>query len=129
MLRLARTSLLIALFAALVPLAATAAPRMPIGFQDDPTFRWIEGAPDALDRAQEANVSIIRATADWRAAAPRKPARATNPFDSAYQLNDLDDMIRNAQARGIQVMLTIWGTRNGRTAARRRTCRRRRSPT
>jgi hypothetical protein len=109
-LRLARISLFVALFAALAPLAATAAPRMPIGFQDDPTFRWIDGAPDALDRAQEANVSIIRATADWRAAAPAKPARATNPFDSAYRLNDLDDLIRNAQARGIQVMLTIWGT-------------------
>lgn len=110
MLRLARISLIVGLFAALVPLAATAATRMPIGFQDDPTFRWIQGAPGALDRAQAANVSIIRATADWRAAAPTRPARATNPFDPAYHLQDLDDMIRNAQARGIQVMLTIWGT-------------------
>lgn len=110
MLRLSRIALLIAAVAALAPMAASAADRMPIGFQDDPTFRWLEGAPTQLDRAAEAGATIIRATADWRAIAPTRPARATNPFDKAYNLNDLDDMIRNAQARGIQVMLTIWGT-------------------
>jgi hypothetical protein len=83
---------------------------MPIGFQDDPTFRWLEGAPEQLDRVQEAGATIIRATADWRAIAADKPTRATDPFDPKYNLNDLDDMIRNAQMRGIQVMLTIWGT-------------------
>jgi aryl-phospho-beta-D-glucosidase BglC (GH1 family) len=109
-LRICRIALLTALLAVLVPTAASAAGRMPIGFQDDPTFRWLEGAPAQLDRVQEAGASIIRATADWRAIAPKRPARATNPFDPAYNLNDLDDMIRNAQQRGIQVMLTIWGT-------------------
>ena len=110
MLRISRIALLTALLAVLVPTAASAAARMPIGFQDDPTFRWIEGAPAQLDRVQEAGATILRATADWRAIAPTRPARATNPFDKAYNLNDLDDMIRNAQMRGIQVMLTIWGT-------------------
>ena len=110
MLRISRIALLTALLAVLVPTAASAADRMPIGFQDDPTFRWIEGAPAQLDRVQEAGATILRATADWRAIAPTRPARATNPFDKAYNLNDLDDMIRNAQMRGIQVMLTIWGT-------------------
>jgi hypothetical protein len=109
-LRLVRIACLAGLVTALAPLAAHAANRMPVGFQDDPTFRWIDGAPDELDLVQSANASIIRATADWRAIAPRKPARATNPFDKAYNLNDLDDLIRNAQERGIQVMLTIWGT-------------------
>jgi hypothetical protein len=108
--RLSRIALLTALLAALAPMAATAAPRMPVGFQDDPTFRWLEGAPTQLDRVQEAGATIIRATADWRAIAAQKPTRATNPFDPKYNLNDLDDMIRNAQMRGIQVMLTIWGT-------------------
>jgi hypothetical protein len=108
--RLVRIAFIAALLSAVTPLAATAATRMPVGFQDDPTFRWSDGAQDALDRVQEANASIIRATADWRAAATKRPARATNPFDPAYNLGDLDDMIRNAQARGIQVMLTIWGT-------------------
>jgi hypothetical protein len=108
--RLSRIALLTALLAALAPMAATAAPRMPIGFQDDPTFRWLAGAPEQLDLVQEAGATMIRATADWRAIAAEKPTRATNPFDPKYNLNDLDDMIRNAQMRGIQVMLTIWGT-------------------
>jgi hypothetical protein len=108
--RLARIALLTAILAALAPMAATAAPRMPVGFQDDPTFRWIEGAPEQLDRLQETGATIIRATADWRAIAAERPVRATDPFDKNYNLNDLDDMIRNAQQRGIQVMLTIWGT-------------------
>jgi hypothetical protein len=109
-LRLVRIALFAALLSALVPAAATAATRMPVGFQDDPTFRWLPGAPEELDRVQEAGATIIRATADWRAIAAQKPVRATNPFDKNYNLNDLDDMIRNAQQRGIQVMLTIWGT-------------------
>jgi hypothetical protein len=108
--RLARIAFVLALFAALVPAGAAAAPHMLMGFQDDPTFRWAEAAPDQLDQAQEANVSLIRATADWRAIAAKKPVRATNPFDKNYNLNDLDALVRNAQERGIQVMLTIWGT-------------------
>jgi Cellulase (glycosyl hydrolase family 5) len=118
--RLSRIALSVAVLAALAPVAASAQTRMPVGFQDDPTFRWIEGAPVQLDRVQETGATIIRATADWRAIAPTRPARATNPFDKAYHLQDLDDMIRNAQQRGIQVMLTIWGTpswANGRKGA------------
>jgi len=83
---------------------------MLMGFQDDPTFRWIGDAQHRLDQAQEANVSLIRATADWRAIAAKKPVRATNAFDKNYNLNDLDDLVRSAQERGIQVMITIWGT-------------------
>ena len=39
--RLARIAFVLALFAALVPAGAAAAPHMLIGFQDDPTFRWM----------------------------------------------------------------------------------------
>jgi hypothetical protein len=108
--RFARIVLVLAAAAALAPAGAAAAPHMLICFQDDPTFRWMPGAPDQLDLAQEANVSLIRATADWRAIAAKKPVRATNPFDKNYNLNDLDALVRNAQMRGIQVMITIWGT-------------------
>jgi aryl-phospho-beta-D-glucosidase BglC (GH1 family) len=108
--RIVRIVVLLAVCAAVAPLAATAATRMPIGFQDDPSFRWNEDRLESLDYAGEANASIIRATVDWRAIAPTRPARATNPFDPAYRLDDLDDMIRQAQSRGIEVTLTIWGT-------------------
>ena len=36
--------------------------------------------------------------------------KATDPFDPAYTFENLDDLVRNAQRRGLQVMITIWGT-------------------
>lgn len=90
--------------------AASAARRMPIGFQDDATFRWSKNPPRELDEAAAAHASLIRTIADWRAIAPARPRRATNPFDPAYRLNDLDQLVRGAQERGIRVMITIWGT-------------------
>ena len=89
---------------------ASAAPRMAVGFHDDATFRWNAGAADALSRAEAAHASVIRTIADWRAIAPRRPARAANSFDPAYSFSGLDDLVRNAQRRGIQVMITLWGT-------------------
>ncbi|HSP71156.1 MAG TPA: cellulase family glycosylhydrolase [Gaiellaceae bacterium] len=110
MLRPVRIALAVSLAALVVPAAASASVRMPIGFQDDPTFRWNGDVAAELDKAAEANATIIRATADWRAIAPTKPRSATNSFDPAYHLNDLDDLVRLAQQRGIQVMITIWGS-------------------
>lgn len=110
MLRPVRIALAISLAALVVPAAASASVRMPIGFQDDPTFRWNGNVPAELDKVEAANATIIRATADWRAIAPTKPRNATNSFDPAYNLGDLDGLVRLAQQRGIEVMITIWGT-------------------
>jgi hypothetical protein len=109
-LRPVRIALVVCLAALVLPAAAGAAIRMPVGFQDDATFRWNGNSEAELDKAATAGASIIRATADWRAIAPTRPANARNPFDKAYNLSDLDDLIRLAQARGIEVYLTIWGT-------------------
>jgi len=92
------------------PTRGTAAQRMPIGFMDDPAFRWSADAPQELDQAKTAHASIVRTIANWSTIASRRPSRATNPFDPAYRLNDLDELVRNAQSRGIVVMITIWGT-------------------
>ena len=89
---------------------AVAAQRMPIGFMDDPTLRWSPNAPQELDRVAATHASIVRTIANWSQIAPRRPARATNPFDPAYRLGDLDQLVRNAQQRGLVVMITIWGT-------------------
>jgi hypothetical protein len=98
------------LVALAAPGVASAALRMPVGFQDDPTFRWNGRIAEELDAVQAAHASIIRTTANWSTIATRRPAKAANPFDPAYRLDDLDDLIRNAQRRGIEVMITIWGT-------------------
>jgi hypothetical protein len=100
----------VCLVALVAPSAGAAAPRMLLGFHDDPSFRWSADATGLLDEVQAAHASLIRTTASWRAIAPRRPLRPGDSFDPAYRLGDLDDLVRNAQKRGLQVMITIWGT-------------------
>lgn len=83
---------------------------MPVGFQDDATFLWSPGAGVALDRVEDAHASVVRTIVDWRSIAARRPGRPTDSFDPAYRFSALDDLVRNAQRRGIQLMITIWGT-------------------
>jgi hypothetical protein len=90
---------------------AAPAPRMWVGFQDDLGFRWGKSRGRLLDDASRARVTVIRTTVYWSQTALHRPAHPRNPFDPAYRtLSDLDELLRGAQRRGIQVLLTIWGT-------------------
>jgi hypothetical protein len=89
---------------------ATSVPRLYVGFQDDPSFRWSEARAANLDRAADARVSVIRTTVTWAAVAPTRPVKAGDPFDEAYRFDDLDELVRGAQQRNIEVLLTVWGT-------------------
>lgn len=102
--------------AALALAAAVAAPlggsaqRMWVGFHDDPSFRWEGDRGATLDRVRAANATLVRAVVTWAQVAPERPAVATDPFDPAYRLDDLDELVRAAQQRGLEVLLSIWGT-------------------
>jgi hypothetical protein len=98
------------LLAAAVPAAAVGAQRMPVGFQDDPSFRWRDDRATNLNNATATGASIIRTTAYWSRIAPTRPGNATDPFDPAYHFEDIDELVRNAAFRGMTVLLTIWGT-------------------
>jgi hypothetical protein len=84
--------------------------RMLVGFQDDPSFRWRDDREAMLDAARAAATTVIRATVHWHQAAPTRPHRPADAFDPAYRLEDIDELARNAQRRGIELLLTIWGT-------------------
>jgi hypothetical protein len=99
-----------ALTALLSPPVASSAPRMYVGFHDDVAFRWNDNRTDVLDQARGANATIIRTLVDWSKTAPTRPSSPTNSFDSAYRFDDVDELVRNAQARGLEVIITIWGT-------------------
>jgi hypothetical protein len=103
---------LLALVALLAAPAATvsAAPRLQIGFYDDPSFRWSGSIPQNLASARAAGSSIIHTTADWSQIAPRRPQVALDPDDPAYKLSDLDALVRDAARYGQQVMINISGT-------------------
>ena len=107
---LVRLLVLACLAAALVAPAASAADRMWVGFHDDPVLRFDGGRTEAMDRARGNGASVVRTLIDWSKAAPTRPTDATDPFDPAYRFDDVDEVVRNAQQRGLEVLITLWGT-------------------
>ncbi|HWG56970.1 MAG TPA: cellulase family glycosylhydrolase, partial [Gaiellaceae bacterium] len=89
---------------------ASAAPRMYVGFHDDPNLRYAANRAATLDQVQASNATVVRTLVTWAHVAPKRPANAANPFDPSYRFDDLDELVRNSQARGLEVLLTIWGT-------------------
>jgi len=94
----------------LTPALASAAPRMYVGFHDDPNFRYGANRAAMLDQARDTNSTVVRTLVTWAHVAPRRPARPADPFDPAYNFDDLDEFVRNTQSRGLEVLMTIWGT-------------------
>jgi Cellulase (glycosyl hydrolase family 5) len=102
--------IVLGLLALAAPAAATSADRMLVGFQDDPSFRWLDTRTTNITTASQTGASIVRTTVYWNRIAPTRPAVATDPFDPAYQFGDLDDFVRSASYNGMTVMLAVWGT-------------------
>lgn len=103
---------LLALIAFLIAPAAAvqAAPRMPIGFFDDPTFRWSPQRAANLQSVAVSGASVIHTTATWASIAPTKPSNPANGDDPAYHLSDLDELVFQSGIYGLRVMIDINGT-------------------
>ena len=108
--RLVQLLLVAAAAALLVPPVAVSAQRMYVGFHDDPNFRYEENRHAVLDQARDANTTIVRTLVTWANIAPTRPTNPSDPFDPAYRFDDLDELVRNTQLRGMEVLITIWGT-------------------
>jgi Cellulase (glycosyl hydrolase family 5) len=89
---------------------ALAAPRMPIGFFDDPSFRWSADRAANMAAAAADGASVINTTATWATIAPTRPADPSNGDDPAYRLTDLDDLVATAGLYHLRVMIDITGT-------------------
>ena len=76
---------------------------MYLGFLDDASFRFDAQRGQAFDTARSADASIVRTIVRWNDVARRRPKNAANPFDRAYRFDDLDEFVRNAQQRGMEV--------------------------
>jgi hypothetical protein len=92
------------------PVPLSAAPRLYVGFLDDQSFRWEQNRRANLDRARRQGATIVRTIVNWSVAAQQEPHHPSDPFAPEYRLSDVDDLVRNAERRGIEVLLTIWGT-------------------
>jgi hypothetical protein len=99
-----------ALVAAAFAATARANVQMPIGFFDDPSFRWSADRMQNLQDAANAGGSIVHTTASWPNIAPKRPADALDGDDPAYRLADLDELVGNAGKAGMRVMIDINGT-------------------
>jgi hypothetical protein len=87
----------------------TPAPAMLVGFLDDVSFRWHPERAAMLDRAQATGAKVVRAFIRWHLAAPERPAPGEPPFVESH-LWELDELVAGAEARGMEVLFTIWGT-------------------
>ncbi len=110
MLVLARVLVAATAVLALAAGSASAEERMWIGFHDDPVLRYGPDRLAELDAVRGANATIVRTLVEWRSVAPTRPGSAANAFDPSYRFADLDEFVRNAQERGMEVLMTIWGT-------------------
>ena len=108
--RFARLVIAVCVVAALAAPTALAAERMWIGFHDDPSFRWVNDRASRVQASAQANASIMRLLVQWNLVAKTRPSSPSDPFDAAYEFDDLDEAIRAAQEDDMEVMLTISGT-------------------
>lgn len=108
--RTARLVIVVCLIAALTAPAALAAERMWVGFNDDPSYRWVADRQDRIRASADASATIMRLLVQWNLVAKTKPANASDPFDPAYTFDDIDEAVRTAQDEDMEVMLTISGT-------------------
>lgn len=105
-----RLILVLSALAVLLAPGAMGAERMWVGFHDDPSYRWVNDRLVRIERSATDGSTIVRLLVLWNQAAPQRPAQATNPFDPAYRLDDVDEAVRSAQEMDQEVMLTISGT-------------------
>jgi Cellulase (glycosyl hydrolase family 5) len=112
-----------ALMAALVfPASAPAARGLVTGLTAVEQYQSPDPGKRALwfDRTVEAGAGIVRLSIEWRAVAPQPPAAPTNP--NSYDFSGIDGAVRDAAARGVQVLITVnssppWAEAPGRPAS------------
>jgi hypothetical protein len=103
-------SALIAVLA--IPASASATRGLTTGFEDGDEF---QGADQAVrtkwfDRATDAGAGIVRLAVIWPAiAATGRPADPTNPGSTSYDFSSVDAAVRDAESRGLKVLLSVNG--------------------
>jgi hypothetical protein len=99
----------LAVFCALVLVSAASAARgMKLGIYDD--AQTLGNTGPAFAQLAELRVQIVRVGLSWRDAAPTKPAAGTFRDPTSYSWGQTDQVVREAKARGMNIMLSILWT-------------------
>jgi len=79
--------------------------------QDDAWLAQGSGTLDQrLDRLEKLGVDVVRFTMHWDAIAPRRPLRALAVNDPAYRWELVEPVLKGLRSRGIQPLVTIYGS-------------------
>ena len=90
---------------------ALASPGVRFGIQDD---AWLIAGPGTLDQRLDQlkalGVATVRFSIHWDEVAPKRPARALASNDPAYRWGGVDAILSGLHTRGIQPVVTLFGT-------------------
>jgi hypothetical protein len=81
-----------------VPATSSASPFIRYGVQDDAFLSPGPSLEPRLDTLDSLGVKLVRYTVDWRQVAKKKPRRAVNPDDPAYDWARTDAVMRGLRA-------------------------------
>ena len=105
-----------------LPASAQAARGLTTGLTAVDQYQSPDPSTRALwfDRTVDAGAGIVRLSLHWRGVAPTPPANPASP--NSYDFTPVDAAVRDAAARGVQVMLTVnsapdWAEGPGRPAS------------
>ena len=99
----------IAVVAAVLPATPALANGKLLRGIDDEYYRYEDpGLRDTwLERTYDAGARIVRIPVFWRNVAPTKPVNPTDPADPAYHFEQVDEVISDAQAHGLSVLIQV----------------------
>jgi hypothetical protein len=100
------------LIALALPVGASATRGLTTGFEDGDQFQAAEQSDRTLwlGRAQDAGAGVVRLAVIWPAiASTGRPADPTNPGSVSYNFSSVDGAVRDAEARGLKVLLSVNG--------------------
>ena len=94
----------------LVPSVASASPYIQYGVQDDAYLSAGPSLDSRLDTLDRMGAKLVRYTVNWRQIAPKRPTKATNPGDPAYDWTNADAVLNGLHKHRIAVLITLYGT-------------------
>jgi hypothetical protein len=93
-----------------LPAGAPASSYVRFGVQDDSFLTDTTSPEQQFDKLDRLGVKLVRYTVDWRQVAKRKPKRALNPGDPAYDWSRTDGVLNGLHRHRIAVLVTLYGT-------------------
>jgi hypothetical protein len=110
-LRIMLAAILVAVVSLVYVARAGASPYVQFGIQDD---AWLLGGPGTFDerlaQVDKLGVDLVRINVRWDAVAARKPTKATNHLDPAYDWAAPDALLLGLRRHGIAAVVTLVGT-------------------